>query len=159
MKLTGALEGNWIRAMKELAVPIIKDAMGGNPVGGYWYTQSLDPKTETRSTAQSFYDLHRPNLHLLTNNRVTKIIIEAGRVKGVQFSAGLGNVTSSVKVTREVILSAGALHTPQILLLSGIGEQAHLTSLGIKTVVNLPGVGANYQDHLLLYTGQTGKRI
>ena len=57
----------------------------------------------------------------------------------------------SVKATKEVILAAGALHTPQILQLSGIGDNALLQSVGIETVVDLPGVGRNFQDHPTLY--------
>lgn len=145
--------------MKELDVSIVNDSMGGNAVGAYWFTQSVNPKNETRSTSQGFYNPSRPNLHLLIGNRVTRIIIESGRVKGVEFSASENAPASSVQVLHEVILSAGALHTPQILQLSGIGEKAHLSSLGIETVVDLPGVGSNYHDHLLLFTGQTGKRL
>ncbi|KUJ09818.1 alcohol oxidase [Mollisia scopiformis] len=146
---------NYINAMKELEVPIINDAMGGDATGAYWFTQSVNPENETRSTSQGFYDPSRPNLHLLIGNRVTKAIIESGKVECIEFSAGENATTSSVKVLKEAILSAGALHTPQILLLSGIGETAHLSSLGIETVVDLPGVGANYHDHLLLFIGQT----
>lgn len=143
--------------MKELDVPIINDAMGGNVTGGYWFTQSVNPEDEIRSTSQGFYNSSRPNLHLLLDNRVTRIIIESGRVKGVEFSDGGNTTTSSVQVSREAILAAGALHTPQLLQLSGIGNKAHLSGLGIETVIDLPGVGLNYHDHLLLYTGQTGK--
>lgn len=141
--------------MKELDVPIISDAMGGNAAGAYWFTQSVNPENETRSTSQGFYIPSRPNLHLLIGNRVTRIIIESGRVKGVEFSAGENAATSSVQVSQEAILSAGAFHTPQILQISGIGETTHLSSLGIETVVDLPGVGSNYHDHSLLFTGQT----
>lgn len=148
---------NYKNAMEELKVPIIRDAMGGNASGAYWFTQSVNPKNETRSTSQGFYTPSRPNLHLLTDKRVAKIIIESGKVEGIEFSAGENATMSSVLVSKEVILSAGALHTPQILQLSGIGETAHLLSLGIDTVVDLPGVGWNYHDHLLLFTGQTGK--
>lgn len=142
--------------MKELNVPIISDAMGGIAAGAYWFTQSVNPENETRSTSQGFYVPSRPNLHLLTGTRVTRIKIDSGKVECVEFSADENASISSVQVSREAIMSAGALHTPQILQLSGIGEAAHLSSLGIKTVVDLPGVGFNYHDHILLFTGQTG---
>jgi choline dehydrogenase-like flavoprotein len=142
--------------MKELHVPIIEDAMGGNAAGAYWFTQSVNPKNETRSTAQGFYDPSRPNLHLLIGNRVTRIIIDSGKAKGVEFSAKENAARSTVQVLKEVVLSAGALHTPQLLQLSGIGDKIHLSSLGIETIVDLPGVGSNYHDHILLYTGQIG---
>lgn len=95
----------------------------------------------------------------MKGNRVTKVVTKSGKVKGVEFYASVNTTTSFVGVSREVILSASDLHTPQLLLLSGIGAKAHLSSLGIETVVDLPGVGANYHVHLLLYTGQTGKSI
>ncbi|KAJ5046711.1 uncharacterized protein L3040_003943 [Drepanopeziza brunnea f. sp. 'multigermtubi'] len=146
---------NFINAMRELAVTVIYDAMGGDAAGAYWFTQSVDPETETRSTAQEFVTPSRPNLHLLIRNRVTRVILDSGRAKGVEFSTGKDAVKNTVQASREVILSAGALHTPQILLLSGIGEAAHLSKIGIQVAVDLPGVGSNYQDHLLLFTGQT----
>ncbi|KAI9052247.1 hypothetical protein LZ554_003604 [Drepanopeziza brunnea f. sp. 'monogermtubi'] len=146
---------NFINAMRELAVTVIYDAMGGNAAGAYWFTQSVDPENETRSTSQEFVTPSRPNLHLLIRNRVTRIIMDSGKAKGVEFSTGKNAVKNTVQASREVILAAGALHTPQILLLSGIGEAEHLSNLGIQVVVDLPGVGSNYQDHLLLFTGQT----
>ncbi len=75
--------------------------------------------------------------------RVHKVIFEGKKVTGVRLEDG-----STVRVRREVILTAGALATPKILQLSGIGPAAHLREHGIDVVVDLPGVGENYQDHL-----------
>lgn len=151
--------GNFIDSMKELNVPILKDAMGGNATGAYWFLLSLNPKDETRSTSQTFYTPSRPNLHLLTTNQVTKLLLNTEgsepKIRGIEYAAGENAQKSQVLVEKEVILAAGALHSPQILELSGIGDARVLTQLGIKTVVDLPGVGANYQDHLLLVTAQT----
>jgi choline dehydrogenase-like flavoprotein len=61
------------------------------------------------------------------------------------------NETSTVRVSREVILAAGAVRTPQILQLSGVGPEPLLSSLGIKTLFDLPGVGSNFQDQPTLY--------
>jgi choline dehydrogenase-like flavoprotein len=147
--------------MQELNIPILKDSMGGDDAGAFWYTLSLDSTNETRSTSQNFYTPSRPNLHLLTNNQVGKVIFQSQGLNvsatGVEFSRGEGEEIGQVSAMKEVILAAGALHTPQILQLSGIGDTSHLSSLGIETVVNLPGVGANYQDHPLLITGQSSK--
>jgi len=93
----------------------------------------------------------------LTGNIATKILFDAGVATGVEFSEGEGLERNSISISKEVILSAGALHTPQILQLSGIGDAGLLSSLGIEVVEDLPGVGENYQDHLLLFTGQTGE--
>jgi choline dehydrogenase-like flavoprotein len=147
--------------MSELNVPILKDAMGGNATGAYWFLLSLDPKDETRSTSQNFYTPTRPNLHLLIGNQVTKLLLNTDefepKVIGVEYSAAENAPRYQVSADKEVILAAGALHTPQILELSGMGDGRVLSNFGIKTVVDLPGVGANYQDHLLLVTAQTSE--
>jgi choline dehydrogenase-like flavoprotein len=153
-------EGNFVDGMTELNVPIIKDSADGNNTGAFWYPLSLDPDDEERSTSQGFYTANRPNLHLLTETQVTKLIFKnsgyAGPVAtGVTYSSD-GEDNKTVSVLKEVIVAVGALHTPQLLQLSGIGDKSLLGSLGIETLVDLPGVGANYQDHPLLITAQTG---
>ena len=146
--------------MEELDVPILEDAMGGNTTGAYWFLLSLNPTDESRSTSQTFYTPSRPNLHLLTGNQVTKLLFDSNNpelnITGIEYSAGETAQICQVSAEKEVILAAGALHTPQLLELSGIGDSRILSSVGIDTVVDLPGVGANYQDHLLLVTAQTG---
>ena len=142
--------------MQELGIPYIKDPMGGDAAGAFWFLQSLNPDDESRSTSQGFL-VPRSNLHVLTGNIATKILFDAGVATGVEFSEGEGLERNSISISKEVILSAGALHTPQILQLSGIGDEGFLSSLGIDVVADLPGVGENYQDHLLLFTGQAGE--
>jgi len=66
-------------------------------------------------------------------------------------NASSDSVVTNVKARREIILAAGALHSPQILQLSGIGPKQLLSSLGIETIVDLPGVGRNFQDQPTLY--------
>ncbi|KAH7377474.1 hypothetical protein BKA64DRAFT_688205 [Cadophora sp. MPI-SDFR-AT-0126] len=150
---------NYIKSMLELNIPILEDPAGGNASGASWFTLSLDPRDETRSTAEGFYTPQRPNLHLLTHYQVTKLRMSSKgsrtAVRGVDYSAGENETTYSVAASKDVILAAGTLHTPQILLLSGIGDTRHLSSVGIKAIVDLPGVGENYQDHLLLVTAQS----
>jgi choline dehydrogenase len=89
--------------------------------------------------------LRRPNLTVLTRSTVTRIRIDAGRAAGVEVSAAGG--PRSVLASREVLLCAGAVHSPQLLMLSGIGPAAHLESFGICLKSDLAGVGANYHDH------------
>ena len=90
--------------------------------------------------------LGRPNLTVLTRTAVTGIRIEAGRATGVDISGADGR-RHSVRASREVLLCAGAVHSPQLLMLSGIGPAEHLESLGIRVKTDLGGVGANYHDH------------
>ncbi|MDQ2748361.1 MAG: GMC family oxidoreductase N-terminal domain-containing protein [Pseudonocardiales bacterium] len=96
---------------------------------------------------------HRPNLTIITNAQVTRIVFEgepdALRATGVEYVAGDG--TSQVVVAgREVILSAGAVGSPQLLMLSGIGPREHLESFGIACHVDAPEVGQRLKDHLQL---------
>ena len=144
-------------AFKELDVPILNDAYGGDNVGAYWYTLSLDSKTQERSTSQGFYDPKRMNLHLLTGAKATKLLFnnDSSWIIGVEYAIDESEKRYKVFSTLETILAAGALHTPQLLQLSGIGDERHLNSLGIETVVDLPGVGTNHQDHVLAVTVQS----
>jgi len=99
------------------------------------------------STVRAFLDpvKRRANLRVETNALVTRIIVEDGRAVGVAFTRG--GQKHEIRAAREVILSAGAINSPQILMLSGIGPAAHLREMGIAPLVDLPGVGANLQDH------------
>lgn len=90
---------------------------------------------------------HR-NLTVLTEAPAVKLRFNGARCIGLEFLRD--GQLHSVGASREVILCAGAIHTPRLLMLSGIGPQADLEQLGIETVVDLPGVGRNLQDHILL---------
>jgi choline dehydrogenase len=88
------------------------------------------------------------NLTVLTEAQAVKLTLCGTRCTGLDFL--LDGQLHSVRASREVILCAGAIHTPRLLLLSGVGPHADLEQLGIDTVINLPGVGQNLQDHILL---------
>ncbi|NQX29993.1 choline dehydrogenase [Microbacteriaceae bacterium VKM Ac-2854] len=92
--------------------------------------------------------MHRPNLTVLTRALAEKVLFEGTTATGVRYAR---NGRSHVAKAREVILCGGAINTPQLLQLSGVGSREHLEGLGIRTVVDLPGVGANLQDHLEVY--------
>ena len=118
--------------------------------GVYQATQFWNgPKRGERCSAAAAY-LHdvmtRRNLTVITEAHVSRILVEQGRAVGVAYR--FGKEERTVRAGREVLLSAGALQSPQILLLSGIGPADHLTSLGIPVVLDRPQVGANLQDHL-----------
>ncbi len=99
------------------------------------------------STAARFLRpaLTRPNLTLVTEALTTRVVIEQGRAVGIEYEKG-GERTIA-RAEREVILSAGAFNSPQILLLSGIGPAEELREHGLAVVRDLPGVGRNLQDH------------
>ncbi|KOV74832.1 hypothetical protein ADL00_00575 [Streptomyces sp. AS58] len=91
---------------------------------------------------------NRPNLHVVTDAVVHKVVVDSnGRCTGVRYTRG--DDPFAVRATREVLLCAGAVGSPQILLLSGIGPSKHLREFDIPVVTDLPGVGANLQDHPL----------
>jgi choline dehydrogenase len=90
--------------------------------------------------------MDHPNLTVLTHARVTRLTFEGQRVTGVELV--YDNRTQRMGAGLEVVLSLGAIHTPKVLLQSGIGDQAELRRLGIPLVQHLPGVGENFQDHL-----------
>lgn len=88
----------------------------------------------------------RPNLQIETHSLVERLLIEHGRAIGVEYARrGQRHV---VRCEGEVLLCGGAVNTPQLLMLSGIGPAAHLSELGISVALDLPGVGENLQDHL-----------
>ncbi|XP_068623824.1 uncharacterized protein [Battus philenor] len=91
----------------------------------------------------------RPNLHISVHSLVEKILIDENkRAYGVKFTKR--GETRIVKAGKEVIVSAGSIQSPQLLMLSGIGDSVHLKEVGIYPIVNLPGVGQNLQDHVAM---------
>ncbi|CAH2408334.1 choline dehydrogenase [Mesorhizobium escarrei] len=90
--------------------------------------------------------MRRPNLELVTGALVSKIVVDGGVARGVEFKSE--NAIRTVQAEREVLLSAGAIQSPQLLMLSGIGDADALRRHGIDVVLDLPGVGQNLGDHL-----------
>lgn len=152
--LTKKIE-NFIQGWRSLGVLTPQDPTGGDANGVFWAPSSLDPKDETRSYARSaHYDRvieSRPYYHVLTNSAVVNINFEENTAVGVDYIDRKTNEVQSIEAVKEVVLAAGTIHSPQILQLSGIGEKEYLQSLGIEPIVDLPGVGQNFQDHPSLY--------
>jgi len=92
--------------------------------------------------------LDRPNLTTEINARTTRVLIEGGRAVGVEYTLAKGGVACVAYADAEVVLSAGAVQSPQILQLSGVGDPERLAAVGLDVVHALPGVGKNLQDHL-----------
>ena len=100
--------------------------------------------------------MDRPNLTVLTHALVTKLTLEGKRATGVEvaFDGKIHRITAEL----EVVLSLGAMHTPKVLMLSGIGDQDELRRLGIPVVQHLPGVGQNFQVLVLDVSGSINNR-
>ncbi|KAG0124293.1 hypothetical protein HOY82DRAFT_617978 [Tuber indicum] len=148
---------NWIGAMKSLGHSVSQDPANGGALQLFWSPSSSNPDTQTRSFSREYYDgaRDRPNLHVLLETTVTKLLTfgdEKIRVDAVEFSSSVGAPKKHVKVKREAVLAAGSIFSPQILQVSGIGPTSLLKSLGIEVVVDLPGVGANLQGHVYIAT-------
>ncbi len=134
----------FVRAAQEAGLPYNED-FNGKIQEGVGFYQTTTSNGQRWSSAQAFLRdaENRRNLTILTGRKVSKILFEGTKATGVLLDNG-----QTLKSKREIILSAGAIATPKILQLSGIGEAAHLKSHGIDVVADLPGVGENYQDHL-----------
>jgi choline dehydrogenase len=101
--------------------------------------------------------MRRPNLQVVTDALVHRVVLDGKRAVGVEFSRG--GTTERADAAGEVILSGGAIGSPHILQLSGIGDPAHLGRIGIETRHALQGVGKNFQDHFLVRTQAEVKNI
>jgi choline dehydrogenase len=105
-----------------------------------------DGKRVSVHRSYTYPRMHQPNLTVLTNAHVSRLLLDGHRVTGVEVL--LGNRMLNVTARCEVILSLGAVNTPKVLMQSGIGPQDELRAHGIKVVQHLPGVGQNHQDHV-----------
>lgn len=147
------------KAWAELGVPIQKEGAGGDAFGAFWVPTNND-QTYRRSYARSgYYDpiVGRKNLKLITGYRANEIVFSrhkhAEAVKIQARGTANGAPTITVKAKKEIVLCAGWLHTPQVLQRSGLGPKELLKEAGIKVLVDLPGVGANLQDHAVVGIG------
>ncbi|MGH8906552.1 MAG: GMC family oxidoreductase [Egibacteraceae bacterium] len=121
--------------------------------GAGFYQSTRTPDGVRASAASAFVRpaLGRHSLQLLTQVRATRLLSENGRVRGVEYAGPDGLRT--IAAQREVLLCCGTFETPKLMMLSGLGPAAQLASHGIAVMADLPGVGNNLQDHLLLGVG------
>ena len=136
-----------IAAGRSLGIPASDDFNGASQEGvGYYQFTLFRGRRWSAARAYLTPVLQRKNLHTLADTQVLRVLFEGGRASGVQLLRG--GVKERIMARREVILSAGAIHSPQLLQVSGVGDPAHLASLGIALVADAPQVGLNLQDHL-----------
>lgn len=152
-KVNHPLAKAFIKAGIEAGYPANSDVNGASQEGFGPCPGTLDiqgNRVKRSSVSQAY--IHpvkdRKNLNIITGALATRVLIEGGRAVGVEYTQN-GQI-KTLRADREVILSGGAINSPQLLQLSGIGDPEHLLSLGIKVEVDLPGVGENLQDHLAL---------
>jgi choline dehydrogenase-like flavoprotein len=126
----------------------LRDDFNGAEQEGLGVYQVTQKNGERWSAARGYIHPHmatRPNLRVETGAQATRIIFEGKRAVGVEYVQG--KETKTIRAQREVILSSGAFQSPQLLLLSGIGDAETLKKHGIASTQHLPGVGQNLQDH------------
>ncbi|KAF2349775.1 Glucose-methanol-choline oxidoreductase C-terminal [Trinorchestia longiramus] len=140
----------YLEAGRELGYPTI-DPNAASQIG--FNTPDMTTKNGVRgSAAEAFIrpNLHRQNLRIQADSQVTRVLFDDNlRAIGVEYRHQ--NRVKRAYARKEVILSAGAIDSPKLLMLSGIGPKQHLESVGIQSLVDLPGVGQNFQDHPTIY--------
>ncbi len=152
-KTRDPLFGAWMEAARAAGYPIVRDYNAEHHEGFARSQYSI--RNGRRCSASAGYlrpVLGRPNLEIVTGALVVRILFNGTRATGIEFARDEQKV--EVLADREVILSAGTFNSPQILMLSGIGPAAHLRSIGIKPLLDLP-VGRNLHDHvaaLIMYS-------
>ncbi|MCJ1270247.1 hypothetical protein MMC22_010143 [Lobaria immixta] len=156
----GSLQEAWPRTYKNLGLGVDGDPRGGLALGGFTNPTTIDPKTRTRSHAGVAYYkpiAGRPNLHVLTEALVEKVLFDPRRgrnqliANGVKFGAKGRHYV--VEAKKEVILSAGTFGSSKILELSGIGSTKILKKNNIEVLYDNENVGENLQDHALVPLG------
>ncbi len=136
----------FIKSCQEFGMPFNPDFNGAVQEGtGPYQTTTRDARRCSAAVGYLRPALGRPNLTLVTGALVLRVVVEGHRAVGVEYA--VGTVATVARAEREVIVTAGAIGTPKLMLLSGIGPAAHLAGHGIKVVQDLPGVGQNLQDH------------
>ena len=144
--MTNPLSRAFIEAGRQAGYALTDD-VNGRQQEGFGRADRTTHRGQRWSTARAYLDSNRgrPNLTIVTSALTEKVVVEGRRAVGVVYHTANGS--TKVRANREVIVSGGAINSPQILWLSGIGPADALKALGIKVVADLPGVGANLHDH------------
>lgn len=145
----------WLEpSLNEIGVPSVQDFNSGDLMGAQYCSSTIDPASQTRDSSQaSFLDdavtLGRTNLKVYQLTQAQKIIFDKNkRATGVKVTSTAGLTSYTLSARKEVILSAGAFQSPQLLMVSGVGPAAQLAKFSIPLVADRPGVGQGMQDHV-----------
>jgi choline dehydrogenase len=142
------LRATYLEAAQSIGIPFNHDFNGASQAGCGCYQATLK-KGRRCSTAVAYIEpiRGRQNFHLVGHAIVTRLIVENGRARGVEYIAN-GRTIERADADVEVICAAGAIGTPHLMMLSGLGPADHLIEHGIHVVADLPGVGRDLQDHM-----------
>jgi choline dehydrogenase len=149
LRCVNPLSQAFVAAAQERGLPHNPDFNGAGQHGCGLY--QVTQKKGARWSAASAYlrpASRRPNLTIVTEAQASRIVVEKGRASGVEFTAAARGPVSTARAEREVLLAAGAINSPHLLLLSGIGPADEVRAAGVAVTHDLPGVGKNLQDHL-----------
>jgi choline dehydrogenase-like flavoprotein len=137
----------WLQACQQAGLPYNPDFNSGDPTGcGLYQITARDGRRSSAAVAYLNPARKRANLRIETGTMVTRIFIEKGRAVGVECTRGKRKVV--YRADQEVVVSAGAIATPKLLMLSGIGPANEIGRHGVEVHADLPGVGQNLQDHI-----------
>jgi choline dehydrogenase-like flavoprotein len=142
----------FFQAGQELGIPFNPDFNGARQEGlGYYQLTQLNARRSSTSVGYLNPVRDRSNLRVMLQTQALRVVVERGRAVGVEVASGSDRTARVVRADREVIVASGAIGSPKLLLQSGIGPADHLRAVGVNVVHDLPGVGANLQDHLDLF--------
>jgi choline dehydrogenase len=146
---TNPLFGAFLKATREAGYPATEDVNGFQQEGFALFDRNVKNGKRWSASRAYYHPIkHRDNLTLITHAHATKILFDGKRAHGLEYKkrSRLERVFGG-----EVILCGGAINSPQLLQLSGIGDSKHLDNVNVKPLLHLPGVGENLQDHLEVY--------
>jgi choline oxidase len=134
----------WVDAAAELGFPLVESTRGDLSEGISWVSLNEDAGVRVSTAVAYLYPLAElpRNLTLRLSTRALRIVVDGGRATAIETDQGI------IRAKREIIIAAGAIDTPRLLMLSGIGPADELRQIGIEPVLDLPAVGANLQDHV-----------
>lgn len=148
MRIQRPITDAWVAAAQAAGYKFNPDYNGAEQEGvGFFQLTSRNGRRCSAAVAYLNPVKSRPNLQIITHAQVDRIEISEGRATGVSYRDRSGKV-QSVSAAREIVLCGGAINSPQLLMLSGVGPAAHLAEHGIEVKQDLKGVGQNMQDHL-----------
>ena len=148
MRIQRPITDAWVAAAQTAGYAFNPDYNGAEQEGvGFFQLTSRKGRRCSAAVAYLNPVKSRENLQIITHAQVEKVVIEDKRATSVTYRDRSGQV-QTVKANREIVLSGGAINSPQILMVSGLGDAAQLSEFGIDVTQDLPGVGKNLQDHL-----------